>query len=271
MSTIPRFSPANLLGFPLALLKPARMRRHEAKVEPTLTTMRIGGTYPRPPQEDMPGGVDMAKLLAAVKSSPQLPLMEWDGDRALPLPDFAPEAPSAGEDSEDPRHLDARRRKIRDRYVSARFPGVARSGADLQGAARIIKAARLYFEEDDVDTAVELLQLAIEEAPQESALWLARLELLFLARDAQGFTQAARAFSSTHPDHESWAEVARLGRALAPDETLFGGTSGPREHEHYGPWPHLPNWIQAPWDLTGEIVAADFHRAMSRSLPRAAQ
>jgi hypothetical protein len=46
--------------------------------------------------------------------------------------------------------------------------------------------------------------------------------------------------------------------------------SGPRDHDHYGPWPHLPNWIQAPWDLTGEVIAADFHRAMARALPRAA-
>jgi hypothetical protein len=56
----------------------------------------------------------------------------------------------------------------------------------------------------------------------------------------------------------------RLGRAVAPDEPLFTAGAGARPHEHYGPWPNLPNWIQASWDLTAEVLAADFHRAMLR-------
>ena len=37
-----------------------------------------------------------------------------------------------------------------------------------------------------------------------------------------------------------------------------------RDHDHYGPWPDLPNWIQANWDLTAEVVAVDFHRILKR-------
>ena len=69
---------------------------------------------------------------------------------------------------------------------------------------------------------------------------------------------------TTHPASEAWKEVSRLGRALAPSESIFGPASGPREHEHYGPWPDLPNWIQANWDLTAEVVAADFHRILKQ-------
>ena len=262
MSSILRFSPASFLGLPSfgSLRKPAR--------EPSLQPARIAGTYPKSPTESQPdaNGVDMARLLAAVRVAPDLPLIEWDGDRSR----LAQPQAAANDEGEDPRRLEPRRRKIRDRYISARFPGVARNGADLESAARVVKAARLYFEEDDIDTALELLQLAIEEAPHESPLRLAQLELLFLARDRDAFVHAANAFADAHPGHEAWAEVARLGRAIAPDEALFGNSAGPREHDHYGPWPHLPNWIQAPWDLTGEVVAVDFHRAMARALPRAA-
>src|SRR5207253_8977119 len=128
---------------------------------------------------------------------------------------------------------------------------------------RVIKAARLYFEDGEPDLAFELLDCALEQDPHAEPVWLALLETVFLARDAMRYVDCARAFHDAHPASESWSEVMRLGRALAPQELLFGPSSGPRDHEHYGPWPHLPNWIQASWDLTAEVVAADFHRAMA--------
>jgi hypothetical protein len=230
------------------------------RIEPTVN--------PRPRSAAKPAAtpsIDMNKVLAAARVAPKLDLIEWDGD--LPAAPLRPAATPAQAivDESDPRTYDAKRRKIRDRYISTRFPGVAQCSSDLESAERVIKAARLYFEEERNDESLELLELAIEECPRETSLWLARLEILFLVRDAVGYVQTAREFRAAHPaDEESWAEICRLGRALAPDETVFGTRRGPREHEHYGPWPHTPNWIQAPWDLTSEIVAADFHRAMTR-------
>jgi hypothetical protein len=211
------------------------------------------------------------KLLAAARKAPDLAPIEWDGDRSrnavkFSLDDAVPAAHAAPD--EDPRTFDARRRKIRDRYISARFHGVARCAADLESADKVIKSARLYFEEDESAAALELLELAIEEIPHESSLWLARLEILFLTRDRDAFVAGARAFREAHPANDAWTEIERLGRALAPGERLFGEVVAARDHEHYGPWPHLPNWIQAPWDLTAEVVAADFHRAMSRLIAR---
>ena len=204
-----------------------------------------------------PAGLDVDRLLESVKSRPDLELLEWDGDHA----------PAADASETDVQAMDVRRRRIRDRYIAARFPGVARKGADLADTASVIKAARLHFEEEQVGLALELLELAVQEAPHEAALWLARLEILFLARDREAFVAAARAFRAAHPADPEWPEIERLGRALAPGEALFGNVAGPRAHEHYGPWPHLPNWIQAPWDLTAEVVAADFHRALRQEAP----
>jgi hypothetical protein len=136
-----------------------------------------------------------------------------------------------------------------------------RSGKDLASARQVVKIARLLFEEGETHASQELLELALQQQPCEE-IRLAAIELAFLARDAESFGALARDFRTAHPQAPAWAEIVRLGHALAPAEPLFGGTAAPRDHDHYGPWPHLPNWIQAPWDLTAEYAAADFHRAM---------
>lgn len=193
------------------------------------------------------------------KPAPELTLLEWDG---------------ADAGITDPRSrvaaLDRQRRRMRDRYIAARFFGTASCAADLTRVDETIKGARLLFEDGHTDLALELLELALQEAPIEAAFWLARLELLFVTRRAEAFTACAREFREVDRTQAHWPEVERLGRSLAPDEPLFGGGAGKRAHDHYGPWPDLPNWIRAPWDLTAELKAADFHRAVLGMGPRAA-
>jgi hypothetical protein len=206
-------------------------------------------------------GIDVDKLLAATRNAApvELSIIEWDGDAGAAV---AAEAPALEENN--PIEYDARSRRIRDRYIGARFPGVARSSADLEKPERVVKSARLYFEDGQSETALELLDIAIEQDSRAEPLWLAQLEILFLSRNAARFIETARAFRAMHPASEAWSEVARLGRALAPAESVFGPAAGPRDHDHYGPWPDLPNWIQANWDLTAEVVASDFHRILKQ-------
>jgi hypothetical protein len=246
----------------------ARVRRKNDKpagrVEPTLR-------HAAAPAAKATGQVDFDKLLAATRKAPvDLAPIEWEGDTRAPAKKVGegsgtwPVYDPAVSMEHDPRGYEARCRRIRDRYISARFPGIARSAADLESPGRVIKSARLYFEDGQVDTALELLDIAIEQDSRAEALWLAQLEILFLGRNTPRFVACARAFRALHPVSEAWAEVSRLGLALAPKESLFGTASGPRDHDHYGPWPDLPNWIQANWDLTAEVVAADFHRILKR-------
>jgi hypothetical protein len=159
----------------------------------------------------------------------------------------------------------------RDRYVAARFPGLARCGADLEKVALVIEAARLYFDERKTDRALELLDLAIGQCPFDETLRLARLEIAFLLRDATLYTALAEEFQRIHGASGAWPEIARLGRAVAPSATLFRAKQGDRAHEHYGPWPHLPNWLQASWDLTPDVLAVDYHRAMARTAPQSGE
>jgi hypothetical protein len=220
------------------------------------------------PEIDSLTSLQIEKLLAAARERPApLVSLEWgefEPDDAEPHVEAVQAEPRtmAKLVESDPKTYDARRAKIRDRYIGVRFAGVARSAAELQDAARVIKAARLAFEEGHPDSALELLELAIEQSPFEKSLWLAELEIAFLTRDAERFVESARAYQAAHPQSAEWVEVVRLGRALAPASDLFVGQGGIRAHEHYGPWPNLPNWIQAPWDLTAEVVGAEFRRAM---------
>lgn len=158
----------------------------------------------------------------------------------------------------------ALRARMRDRYIAARFPGLVGGTGDLERVDHVIRAARLCFEEEKFDQAQELLHLAIEQSPDNEPLRLAQLEFAFLRRSRERFVALASQFRARLPQSPSWVEIARLGRAVAPDDPQFAASPGSHPHEHYGPWPDLPNWIQASWDLTAEVLAADFHRAMLR-------
>jgi hypothetical protein len=173
-------------------------------------------------------------------------MVEWEGLEARPI-ESAP---------------DRHRAHLRDRYIAARFPGVFRKEADLAVTEYVIKVARHLLEEGNFGLAAELFALAIPLSPDKLALRLAQIEIAFLARDRGLFISLARSLRAAHPEAVEWKDVVRLGWTLAPDEELFAGHKPLRAEEHYGPWPEMPNWIQASWDLTYEVLAAEFHRAV---------
>lgn len=190
----------------------------------------------------------------ATPATPAAPAKRVAAARVEPLEWVTPPKPLSGPVE--------RRARLRDRYIAARFPGVIRGSEDLLAIEYVIKVARHYFEEGRLDDAAELFQLAIDQSPGERALRLAQLEITFLARDASAFKRLAQALREAIPDLPEWDQVARLGQALCANEPLFAGPASGANDGHYGPWPEMPNWIQASWDLTSEVLAADFHRAM---------
>jgi hypothetical protein len=147
--------------------------------------------------------------------------------------------------------------RIRDRYIFTRFPGVARTGADLADTRAVIKAARLYFEDGLAARGVELLQLAAQMDPACESLWLARLQLHFLLRDAPGFTDAASRMREFHASSPQWPRIAALGvnlglaREFAAEAGANAGHAG-----DVAAWPELPDWLQSPGDQVPMVVAA---------------
>jgi hypothetical protein len=86
------------------------------------------------------------------------------------------------------------------------------------------------------------------------------LEILFLGTDPAGYARAARRFASSHPASDNWPQIRQLGRKLGLDDSVITeGLSHVDRYPNYGPWGGLPNWIQAPWDLTGDAALAELH------------
>jgi hypothetical protein len=155
-----------------------------------------------------------------------------------------------------PEHLRAR---IRERYFRSRFPDVPLPAPGSNDASAIVKSSRLYFEDGDTARAVELLRQAGDMLPHVERLLLAKLEIHYLDHNEAAFTETARIFAERFPSSTEWPAVARLGWRLAPDEALFANARPAKvaRDEQYGAWPEVPNWIDAPWDLTGEVLAVE--------------
>jgi hypothetical protein len=201
----------------------------------------------------------VARLLAAAQRRPQLADIPWHDDEAV----FDGAPPRRSQSSPTPagaaQALDPVRRRIRDRYISVRFAGVARGAADLENPTRVIKAAWLCLEEREPHAALELLALAIEQAPRDAQLRLAQVELAYRLGERAAFVAAARAFREAFPASREWPEMARLGRRLAPGDAFFldaSGTGGSRDDGAE------PSWIEPPWQGLPGLDAAEFHRAM---------
>jgi hypothetical protein len=203
----------------------------------------------------------------AMPPAPELELIPYDGvletfvaTRADPV--SAPALPAA-EAPPAPKTTslsDPARQRILERYIGARFSGIASRGEDFLDAPRIVKAARLFFEDRQIERSVELLKLATEVNPANEAPWLAMLEILFLGGDPAGYARAARRFASSHPASQNWPVIRQLGRKLGLDDAVITeGLSHVERYPNYGPWQGLPNWIQAPWDLTGDAALAELH------------
>jgi hypothetical protein len=207
--------------------------------------------------------------------APELELIPYDGvlktfsaTRADPV--SAPALPAANDTPVAPKTTslsDATRQRILERYIGARFTGVAVRGEDFLDAPRIVKAARLFFEDRQIERAVELLKLATEVNPAHEAPWLAMLEILFLGSDSAGYARAARRFASSHPASENWPVIRSLGRKLGLDDSVITqGLSHVERYPNYGPWQGLPNWIQAPWDLTNDAALAELHSRLKTDI-----
>ncbi|HZZ92237.1 MAG TPA: hypothetical protein VFE23_06725 [Usitatibacter sp.] len=212
----------------------------------------------------------VARLLAAAQRRPQLADIPWHDDEATfdaaqVLRDGAARLRTApARPGPAPAPLDTVRHRIRDRYISVRFAGLARGAADLENPTRVIKAAWLVYEDGEAEAALELLRLAIEQNDSEITLRLAELDLSCRARDGERFGRAAQGFREHFPDSPEWPEVARVGRRLAPGDSLFAPSAGKGADDG----PELPRWIQSPWEAAPAVDAVEFHRAMTAEAHR---
>lgn len=266
--------------------------------DPVVDTAAAKGSSPGP--TPIPGLVPTAAPEAAPEPSPRTsppapafePVLEWAPaanpapapapgparpPEPAPVPGVWPGASASGSGllppatsappPSQPRALDFVAQRIRERYFRARFPEMEPPSPANPDPSPIIKSARLYFEDGDVERSAELLQQSSEMLPREDRLLLAKLEIHFLTRDAARFAATARVFEQRFPASPDVPKIRRFGERLAVEARMAAGTASP--DERYGAWPEIANWIEAPWDLTSEVLAVEL-RSRLLSMPATA-
>ncbi|MBI3774360.1 MAG: FimV family protein [Gammaproteobacteria bacterium] len=97
-----------------------------------------------------------------------------------------------------------------------------------------LSEADVYLAYGRYKQAEELVSQAIEKNPQRAELKMKLLEIHYAAKDANAFALQAGLvrdnFSAKQP--EMWARIVEMGRELAPQNPLFGGSgSGGNTHD----------------------------------------
>ncbi len=163
---------------------------------------------------------------------------------------------------------------LRRRYIDERFPEVASGAIRLDDPDSIVKGARLSYEDGALPRAVELLQFAIEQRPEEPRTWLALFEIFRLERLAGEFSELARRFREQHGESNAWHKVQFFGREIDPANPLYRletvntlETIGPREAHKVAAAaatfdPIAENWLNAPMDFENEVLANELRKAL---------
>jgi hypothetical protein len=171
--------------------------------------------------------------------------LDKPGSHSGSYPVFAPNLSSADQLSANPI-----RRRLLDRYVINRFPALSEPRQDLRDTDKIIRYARELFDDEQPRRAIELLRIAIEEDQLQRALWLALIELCFLARDATQFAELILTFAAEFAHDSELPTLNAMRRDLMPHDPSMA--NAPRLLE-------LPNWSVPADSAKNEALQKQFH------------
>lgn len=90
----------------------------------------------------------------------------------------------------------------------------------------VVDEADFHIAYGTYDKAASQLEEALGNHPREGRLHLKLLETYFAAGNADAFvTAAGRLRNELGEDGSEWSEAARMGREIAPDESMFAGAA----------------------------------------------
>jgi len=100
---------------------------------------------------------------------------------------------------------------------------------DDTGEVDPVAEADVYIAYGRYQQAEELLQQAIARDPDHIKSYFKLLEILFVTKDAQAFTETAETLATKNPeqaDADGWQQVLAMGHQLNPEHELFVGAEG---------------------------------------------
>ena len=172
-------------------------------------------------------------------------------DLDLDLDQESSSTPSTDQTSED------RLRRLR--YMHERYPELAARTVSIDEPESVIHAARLYYEDNQLGKACELLIYAVEERPQETRFWLAQFELFRREKMAPQFADLAQKFELLFGADKSWQKVQQAGLELDPSNPLFSDANGSGQFDAAA-----ENWLDAP--VGGDAATQNISEALIADL-----
>jgi hypothetical protein len=144
-------------------------------------------------------------------------------------------------------------RRLRDRYIAARFRQFLQPTDALRDTNTIMRCARQLLDDDHPLVATELLQLALEEKSSQRPLWLCLIELAYIGNDAAAFSELSDTFRKLFPDAEALLLIDAMGNKLLPSDPRFAHALSPVI---------LPDWSTPGSEMRDELRQKKLHAAL---------
>jgi hypothetical protein len=117
--------------------------------------------------------------------------------------------------------------RLRERYISQRFPQLADPATDLRRTGDVLTWAQQSIEDGRKSQAIELLTLALQEDVTQRAIWLFLIEDAFLQDDAERFAQLATEFKQQFAGDAAQVLIDAMAHDLAPAALPVAGATPP--------------------------------------------
>ena len=148
-------------------------------------------------------------------------------------------------------------RRLRDRYIDARFLQFPQPAQALKNTANVMRWAQQLLDDEQPRLAAELLQVALEEDGSQRPLWLFLIELAFLGNDPATFGDLSDVFHARFPDADALPIIDSMGHKLLPNDPRFGHAADPEI---------LPDWSTSETAQRDELRQQKLHAALVKAM-----
>lgn len=148
---------------------------------------------------------------------------------------------------------DAATRRLRERYITARFLQFPEPAHALKNTSNVMRWARQLLDDEQTNLATELLQLSLEESRSQKPIWLFLIELAYLGNDPATFGELSDMFRQRFPDADTLPVIDAMGNKLLPSDPRYSHAVNPVI---------LPDWSTPDSELRDELRQSKLHAAL---------
>ncbi len=148
-------------------------------------------------------------------------------------------------------------RRLRDRYIDARFLQFPQPAQALKNTANVMRWAQQLLDDEQPRLASELLHVALEEDGSQRTLWLFLIELAFIGNDPATFSDLSDLFRARFPNADALPIIDSMGHKLLPNDPRFAHAADPEI---------LPDWSTPETAMRDELRQQKLHAALVEAM-----